>query len=729
MEASFATRFRTVPGGKSAGMVLMILLGFWAGARESRGQFNPLVGGGPGKVKGELVSAVRSLQPGKPFMVALRMQHEEGWHTYWRNPGGPQLAPSIDWELPEGYRAGEIEWPTPHRGQLQGMMAYYYDGVNYLPVEITPPGNAAPGEDVVLKAKAQWQYCDEYSCMLGGADLELTLGVAGVEELNPEAAKTLEEFRKEHLPAPLKGWGVTAAVSGDAIELALTPEGDEANSDVSDVYFYSELTVAAADESQELLRKDGGFALRLARNPDFEGDLPPSLPGVLTAGNGWLQGGAPTAMRVNPPLTKGGTVTATPLPGTGEFLGILGLALLGGLILNLMPCVFPVIGIKVMGFVQQAGHERRKVTLHGLVFASGVVISFWILSAMLFILRLQGEKIGWGFQLQDPWFVYVLLLVLLIFALNMAGVFEVGASVMGLGSGLASRSGLAGTFFSGVLATVLATPCSAPFLATALGAVLTLPAALFFLVFTTIAVGLALPYLALSVFPGLVQKLPRPGPWMESFKQGMSFLLFATAAYLLWVYVGLLEDEDNKLAFPASTILGLVIVGAATWVYGRWCPPARSRGSRATGAAAALVLLVLGIWMGRPHQESLHWEEWSPGLVAELRAEGRPVYVDFTARWCVTCQTNKGAYRKRVQEEFQRKGVVLLKADYTGYDPAITEAIHAFERDAVPVNVLYVPGKEEPLLLPPLLSPGVVLDHLAQIPDTSNGAAVALQRP
>ncbi len=722
MEANFGTRKRTLPGGKSAGIVLM-LMGFWVGAGESPGQFNPLVGGGPGKVKGELVSEVRSLQPGKPFTLALRMEHEEGWHTYWKNPGGPQLAPSIVWELPEGYSAGEIQWPIPHRGELQGMMAYYYEGINYLPVEITPPADAAPGETVVLKAKAQWQYCDEFSCMLGGADAELSLGVAEVEEMNPAAAKTLEDFQREHLPAPLEGWGVTAAVSGNAIELVLTPEGDESNSEVSDVYFYSELPVTAAGEEQELQRKDGGLLLRLARNPDFEEDLPASLAGVLTSGNGWRQGGAPVAMQVNPPLTKG--ETAAVIPATGDFLVILGLAFLGGLILNLMPCVFPVIGIKIMGFVQQAGEDRKKVTLHGLVFTAGVLISFWILSGLLFILRQQGEQIGWGFQLQEPWFVYVLLLLLFVFALNLAGVFEVGTSTMGLGSGLASKPGISGSFFSGVLATVVATPCSAPFLATALGAVLTLPSLLFFVVFTVIALGLALPYLILSVFPGLVQKLPRPGPWMESFKQGMAFLLFATAGYLVWVYGGLV-DEGNQL----YAIVGLVGIAGAAWIYGRWCPPARTQRIRATGAAAALILLVGGVWMGRPHEDVLKWTEWSPDRVTELQAEGRPVYVDFTARWCATCQSNKASYQdRRVVEEIRRKGVVLLKADYTRYNPEITKAINAFERDAIPVNLLYIPGKEEPLILPPLLTSGVVLDHLAEIPEPSEGAAVALGKP
>ncbi|MBC7366489.1 MAG: thioredoxin family protein, partial [Undibacterium sp.] len=395
------------------------------------------------------------------------------------------------------------------------------------------------------------------------------------------------------------------------------------------------------------------------------------------------------------------------------------LALVGGLILNLMPCVFPVLGIKILGFVNQAGHDKKKVIMHGLVFALGVLLSFWTLATVLAVLRAGGDQLGWGFQLQSPLFVFGLAAVMLIFAMNMSGVFEFGLAATGVGSDLQMKSGLAGSFFTGVLATVVATPCSAPFLASALGAALTLSTVESFAVFTAIAVGLAAPYLLLSIFPAAVKILPRPGAWMETFKQFMAFPLYATVAYLTWVLAGQTTESGSLMA-----LFGLVLIALGAWTYGRYNAPGAKPARARFGLIAGALVFALGAWTGWPEDRAAKlaaaqaagapevvWEKWSPEAVAKLRADGRTVYVDFTARWCATCQTNKKLVftSDAVLREFAAKKIVTLRADWTNKDPAITAELAKYQRSAVPFNVLWQPGKTEPVILPELLTPGIVL--------------------
>jgi thiol:disulfide interchange protein DsbD len=403
---------------------------------------------------------------------------------------------------------------------------------------------------------------------------------------------------------------------------------------------------------------------------------------------------------------------AAPVAATGSILGTLALAFVGGLILNLMPCVFPVLGIKIMGFVNQAGEDRRKVALHGWVFSLGVLSSFWCLAAVLAVLRAGGDQLGWGFQLQSPVFVFVLAAVMLIFAMAMSGVFEFGLSATGVGAKLQSKDGLTGSFFTGVLATVVATPCSAPFLAPALGAALALPTAQSFLVFTFIAVGLSMPYLLLSLFPGAVKVLPRPGAWMETFKEVMAFPLYATVGYLVWVLAGQTTDSGSLMV-----IFGLTVVALAVWFYGRYATPGANSGQRRKGIIGGLVLLVAGTalgWPQAPSENDLVWEKWSPEAIRTAQAEGRPVYIDFTARWCATCQTNKKIVfgSDEIQQTFRDQNVLMLKGDWTNRDPAITAELERWGRSAVPFNLVYLPDTTEPLILPELLTPGIVLDAL-----------------
>jgi len=360
--------------------------------------------------------------------------------------------------------------------------------------------------------------------------------------------------------------------------------------------------------------------------------------------------------------------------------------------------------------------------VHGLVFALGVLLSFWSLAAVLAVLRAGGDQLGWGFQLQSPLFVFGLAAVMLIFAMNMSGVFEFGLSATGVGSDLQMKSGFAGSFFTGVLATVVATPCSAPFLAPALGAALTLSTIESFAVFTAIAIGLAGPYLLLSIFPAAVKILPRPGAWMETFKQFMAFPLYATVAYLAWVLAGQTTENGSLMA-----LFGLVLIALGVWFYGRYNQPGTKPGKVRFGTVTGALVLALGVWTGWPENTEAKiaaaqaagapevvWEKWSPAAVDKLRAEGRMIYVDFTARWCATCQTNKKIVfaSDTVLREFAAKKIVTLRADWTNKDPAITTELAKYQRSAVPFNVIWKPGKPEPLLLPELLTPGIVLDAI-----------------
>jgi thiol:disulfide interchange protein len=385
------------------------------------------------------------------------------------------------------------------------------------------------------------------------------------------------------------------------------------------------------------------------------------------------------------------------------------LAVGGGLILNMMPCVFPVLGIKVLGFVEQAGSDRRKVLSHGIVFTVGVLMSFWALAAVLAFLRAGGTQLGWGFQLQSPAFVFGLAALVLLFALNLSGVFEFGMRATGLGSAAQMKGGYAGSFFSGVLATVVATPCSAPFLAPALGAALALPVGESFAVFTAIALGLAAPYLLLTMFPGALRLLPQPGLWMETFKQAMAFPLYATVGCLVWVLAG--QADENALLMA---LLGLTAIAMGAWAFGRFNAPGSAPTRARLGAIGGAMLLVIGAQMGWPRTVAATdavWEPWSTERVEQLVAEGRPIYVDFTARWCATCQTNKKVVfgSDEVRRYFKAHRVATLKGDWTNSDPRITAALAAWTRAAVPFNLVYRLQERKPRVLPEILTPAIVL--------------------
>lgn len=695
-------------------------------------------GGNATHVQASLVAADTAIQPGRDITVALRLVHDPKWHTYWINPG-TGLPTTIEWTLPPGWKAGEILWPAPtvirdHTGMIVGQG---YDGDILLPVVLTPPATLEPGTRVTLKARADWLMCADI-CIPGGADLSLELPIAA-EAGEPDrtwGAKIRATMAA--LPRNDQQWRATATRTGKTITLNVKPVGQVTHAP-TDLWFFSQDSVVAYDQPQKVTSDANGFTIALAVAPEAPADAS-RLVGVLSAKNGWSADGKLPGLRVDVPLAKGAAAQPAASNASAEDskrtpVGTLFLALLGGLILNLMPCVFPVLGIKILGFVNQAGHERGRVIAHGLTFTLGVLISFWALAGVLAFLRASGDQLGWGFQLQSAAFVYALAVLMLVFAMNLSGVFEFGLRATAVGSGLQSKSGYAGSFFSGVLATVVATPCSAPFLAPALGAALAVPPVQSFLIFTAIALGLALPYLLLSIFPQAVKALPRPGGWMETFKQFMAFPLYATAAYLAWVLAAQTSEEGFR-----AVLFSFVLIAMAIWMYGRWHQPGTTARRARFGFASLVLVGALGLWVGWPRtlnaagtdaaaSNGVTWEPWSPEAVAKLRAEGRIVYVDFTARWCATCQANKRLvfHDDEVLKYFAEHKIATLRGDWTNRDPRITNELAAYGRSAVPFNVIWVPGREQPVILPELLTGSTVLDALRNA--TASQSTASRTRP
>ena len=693
-----------------------------------------------GAVTVSLVSDAASIEAGKPFTVALRMQHDPHWHSYWI-AAGTGYPTSVTWALPAGFKAGEIQWPTPIilRDSSNKIVGNGYSDESFLLMEITAPATLAAGTTVKLPATVEWLMCQDV-CMPGDAKLEITFTV-GAAAADPKWTKAIADTRGK-LPKAATGWTVTATHTDKIATLRLTPKPGNSHQP-ADLHFFAADAFTDYTALNTVTQENGTWVITAPLDAAAD-KAAPKLTGVLASSNGWSAGSGYDGLAIEVPFSDSKLVAAASLPGfrasenpgqtpggpqaaTGQppapssLLATLLLAFVGGVILNLMPCVFPVLAIKILGFVNQSGNDRKKITAHGLVFTLGVLLSFWALAGALLVLRAGGSQLGWGFQLQSPAFVFGMAVFLLIFALNLSGLFEIGLSATGVGGELQMKDGFAGSFFTGALATLVATPCSAPFLAPALGAALSLSAVQSFTVFTAIAIGLALPYLLLSIFPQAIKLLPRPGAWMETFKQFMAFPLYATVGWLLWVLAGQTKDDDNALLLIS---FGFVLVAMAAWAYGRFGQAFGKPTRQMAGRVAAAALLVAGLYTGWPKTAEaaptdgsyqVTWEKWSPEAIATAQAAGRFVYVDFTARWCATCQTNKAAvfHNDEVLMELKAKNVVLLRGDWTNRDPKITAELARWNRSAVPFNLIYAPGKADPVILPELLTPGKVLENFA----------------
>ena len=682
-----------------------------------------------------MIADVDTVAPGQTFRLGVHYRTDEHWHIYWKNPGDTGITTSIDWQIPEGFTVGALQWPTPKRFTMFELMNYVHEGDVVLFAAVTAPDNLTSDTELKFAARTDWLICEDV-CIPGSADLTLTLNTGA--ESKPAETDIAELFQQAVAQLPARNseqYQLAAFDNGQTIQLLLqAQDGGTLPTEDSEIYFFEDDTYNLDTDgepfppnidtnvAQTVTRiDDSQFILTLTKS-DYAEENIAKIGGVFAASAAWEgspKAGIELSATLAPgPAPIGGTQpTSENTAGNWVILGKLAGGFIGGLILNLMPCVFPVLGLKIMSFVSQAGGDRKKIVLHGWVFAAGVLLSLWVLGGVFLGLRAAGEEIGWGFQLQNPIVVYLTAAILLIFGLNLSGVFEIGTSAVGVGQNLTSQSGLKGSFFSGVLATVVATPCTAPFLGSALGATATLSAFEGMLIFTALGAGLAFPYLFFSIQPNLLNKLPRPGAWMESFKQAMAFLLYGSAGYLVWVLstqlIGSPSYDDQALLYSLS---GLTIAALACWIFGRWAVPSAGRKTKLIGTSLAALGLVGGLWAGAPRASNLVWDKWEPGLAEELAAEGKRVYVDFTASWCFTCQVNKRVVfgNDAVIESVLDEEIVLLKADWTHHDERITDALAGFQRNAIPFNLVYGPGLDIPKILPEILTPGLVMDALVE---------------
>lgn len=669
------------------------------------------VGGDPSPhSEAALVADADAVRPGESVDVAVRLDLDEGWHSYWTNAGDSGLPLEAAWTLPEGVTAGPLRFPYPSRIDVAGLTSYGYEGSPAHLVRLAVPADFV-GDAVEVVADLDWLVCADV-CLPAEQTVSLTIPVGA-----PAETGRLDAARAS-IPAKAEGWTASAATTDGGYVLSLDPPAGWTGS-LEGAQFYVDTPGVVDHPAAQTFQQEGGaWAVALAASPYAEAPAD-RLRGVLVGPEGQVLAGGARAVEVDALVAGAGATAVASVPEAGMGLwAALGLAFVGGLLLNLMPCVFPVLGLKVLGFVRGREDDAATLRRNGLAFASGVVLSFVVLAGTLLALRAAGAGLGWGFQMQSPPVVAGLAVLMTLLALNLLGVFEVGGRLMTAGARFDRGEGTGGAFLSGVLATVVATPCTAPFMGAALGYAVAQPAPLALAVFTSLGVGMALPYVVLSFHPAWLRRLPRPGPWMEALKQALAFPLFATAGWLVWVF-GRQAGVDGA----GALLLALVLVGFGAWVWGRW-QAASGRGRVAARTAALASALAAGVlvvaasgWtagVASGAGASDGWEAFDPEAVEALVASGEPVFIDFTAAWCLTCQVNKKTSLgvEAVRAAFAERGVTTVRADWTNRDPAITAYLDRFGRSGVPLYVYYPGGQAAPVLLPEVLTPQVVLDAL-----------------
>lgn len=669
----------------------------------------------PRQAQLSLIADRDAVAPGETITLGLRQVIAPGWHVYWRNPGDAGLPLEMEWTLPEGVTVGDFQWPTPKTyttvaGDLR-LVNFVYEQEVILPFEAQAPPSARPGDILTLSATAYYLVCDDKTCVPEEAEVSLQLPVA--TQSAPTGWSDTLAATRALIPQP---WdGVTARLEPSG---RLSVAGGElatlaAAGAIRDAHFFP-FSRSALDHNVPQTPERGEEGLSFSLSPPFgETAVAAPLEGVVgfevQTEEGWVRRGLVIAAAAGPVLagTTGeplgvpaGAVDAAAAPGLGLGLALL-FAFVGGLILNVMPCVLPILSVKALGLVHgaQSGQARR----HGVLFLAGVMLTFLALAGALIALQSGGAAAGWGFQLQEPWFMGTLAALFFVIGLNLLGAFEIGAGVANVGAGLAGRSGDLGAFFTGVLAVTAATPCTAPFMASAMGYAAAQPPGTALLVFAALGLGFALPFSALSFAPGLQRFLPKPGPWMERFKQALAFPMFATAAWAAWVLGGQTGADGLLALFAVLIALGLIVWGFRAF--------AGLKG-RAAAVLVALAVAAFGLTTLRP--APVLAETWSPERVVALQAEGRVVFVNFTADWCVTCKVNERAALSSA--EFVRTlrtiDAAYLVADWTRRDPVIAETLAQYGRDGVPLYLVYHPDRAEPVILPQIITSQLVADAM-----------------
>ena len=684
-----------------------------------------------------LVAEDDAVVPGESLRVGLWLRHDPEWHTYWRNPGDSGLPTRIELGVPPGFEAGPIQWPIPERLPVGPLVNFGYSHTIVLPIEIRVPADL-DADSITIRARADWLVC-RVECIPGEGEYSLVLPVA--EEAAGDPRWAADFARADRLqPAPAVG-RAALSFTAETVEIRLPAQttnaggtaGDtgsrpEPATDIDPQWLFFPVTPDVVSNAAEprWLDTGEGLALVLPKNDYFVAE-PARFEFLLARGETGkrfearpvtgARGAAADGAGAAPVETAGsaagaGAPGAPRLPAAPGILLALGLAVLGGLALNLMPCVFPVLFLKAAGAIE-AADDRGRLRRQGLYYTAGVVLSFIAVAGLLLALRASGEALGWGFQLQSPVFVAALVLLFFVLAMNFAGLLEFGGRLAGAGQRLTQGSSDRAAFFTGVLACLVASPCTAPFMGVALGVALTLSAPAALAIFAALGLGLALPILALGWVPGLARLLPRPGPWMQTFRQLLAFPLLLTVAWLMWVY-----GEQTSARAMSWLLAALVGVAFGLWllrIHWRWpgyallalcialpllrAPAPSAPAERAAGEAAAM------------------HERWTPARLAQLRAAGEPVLVNMTAAWCITCLANERVALSSgvVRDALRARGVHYLKGDWTSRDPQITAYLESFGRSGVPLYVIYPADGGEPVVLPQLLTADMVRRAIEKI--------------
>jgi thiol:disulfide interchange protein len=678
-------------------------------------------------VRAELVSEVSEIKPGEPFWVALRQTIRPKWHTYWKNPGESGLPTEISWTLPEGAKADPIVWPVPHLFDIGGVINYGFKDEALLLVRITPPANASG--KLALQAEANWLVCEDV-CIPEEGKLTLDLPVGAAAK--PADANTRALFDKARRNVPVESpWPARfgIAASGDPT-LDIEAKGLKADTIRSVYFFPAEWGPVASMAKQTASVTADGIRIPLKKGDAKAKDAPQQLAGTLVltekTGDGEQRQAFDLVAKLDPKFVP--AASTAPLTATGaenlSLVEALLFALLGGLILNLMPCVFPVLAMKAAAFARLAGHERSAMRRDGIAYTAGVLVAFGAMAAVVIAIRASLGDVNWGFQFQSPIFSLLVGYLFFVIGLNLVGAFEVGGSFAGLGQNLTAKSGATGAFFTGVLAVIVATPCTAPFMAAALGFALSQPAPQTVAVLLAMGLGLALPFLALSMTPALQRLMPRPGLWMDRLRQFLAFPMFASAVWMIWVLTQ--QTGPDGVIYALG---GMILIAFAIWLTRAGSPGTIGAWLR-RGVAAAAVLLafaaVLKLQDGPATAASSSggsaangvsfegWERFSRARMTEAAAAGKPVFVDFTAAWCITCLVNERVALETpaTRKAFEQTGTVKLKGDWTNRDPEITSLLKELGRAGVPLYLYWAPGAPQPKILPQVLTEAAVIAEL-----------------
>jgi thiol:disulfide interchange protein DsbD len=679
-------------------------------------------------VRAELLADASAVKPGEPFWVGLRQIIRPKWHTYWKNPGESGLPTEIHWTLPGDVKVDPIVWPTPLLFDIGGVINYGYQDEAVLLARITPPANLA-GSSLKIAAEANWLVCEDV-CIPEDGMFELNLPIAAAASPAPPPVRAIFDTARQRVPTP-SPWPASYGVAKSGDPTLLVDARGLKTDAIRDVYFFpAEWGALASMARQKASVGARGIQIPLKRG-DAKGTLPEQLAGTLVLTEKTADGEIRQAFDVLAKLDAAFVPSLATAEG-GESLSLwqaLLFALLGGLILNLMPCVFPVLAMKAAAFPRLAGHDRRDLRRDGFAYTGGVLVAFAVMAGVVIAIRASVGEVNWGFQFQSPIFSLLIAYLFFVVGLNLSGAFEIGGGFAGIGQGLADRGGVVGAFFTGVLAVVVATPCTVPFMAAALGFALSQPAPQTVAVLMALGLGLALPYLLLSITPALQRLLPRPGPWMDRLRQFLAFPMYASAVWMVWVLT-----QQTGADGVIYALGGMILIGFAVWLLRFGSGTSIATWLRRGLAAAAVMLAfaaALKLENGPATAASASgdrtggvgfdgWQRFSRERLNQAVAAGKPVFVDFTAAWCITCLVNERVALELpdVRRAFEQAGVVKLKGDWTNRDPEITSLLKELGRAGVPLYLFWAPGAAQPKLLPQVLTESIVLSELSSIQQT-----------